>query len=108
MLSQQELDGHRLRELRLPAPAAVVRVERALEADQRRVEHPRRRLLASAGGIAGAGRADPVGHLTRDGFGYAGARLLDLVALLVPGVDDALKDLPERRHAVPRRVGEIG
>ena len=40
VLSEQELDGHRLRELGRPAPAAVARVKGPLQTKQRGVEHP--------------------------------------------------------------------
>ena len=46
--AEQELDRHRLRELGRAAPAAVARVEAALQAEQRRVEQPVAGLAAAA------------------------------------------------------------
>jgi hypothetical protein len=100
VLAQEELDRHRLRELRRSSPTAVVGVERTLETDQRRIEHPGGRRPGRDRTVAG-------GRLALDCVGNAGPRLLDLLPLVVPCMDHAVEHLPERRHPVAWLVGEV-
>ena len=95
--AQQELEGHRLGELRRPAEAAPPGVERAAEPLERGV----RDLLAERA----VGGSELPG--VRDRLRHACALDLDLVAPGLPGVGDPLQDLAERRHAVPGLVGEV-
>ena len=97
--AQQELDGHRLRELRARGPSR--RWPQSNDASMAAVAASSR----SAVGSSGAGLDPALGDQARD---QPPARRLDLVALLAPGPVDALEHLAERRHAVARLVREVG
>ena len=96
--AKQELDGHRLRELGRAAPAAIRRVESGLDRRGRGLEQAVRRVVAS----------DFEMGLLHQSLDQSPASRLDLDALLAPGAFYAFEDLPERWHAVPRLVREVG
>ena len=94
---QQELDRHRLRELRGAPPPSVAGVERRLDPGCRRIEQGGRRVRRDGGhAVLGDERLDQP---------LAGA--LDLAPLLAPRPVDALQHLDEGRHAVARLVREV-
>ena len=98
--AEEGLDRHRLGELGRPSPAAVDGVEGSLD------------------GRGGTGPATSAGRQAvhrgtarlplRQRLDQPGARPQDLVPLLRPCEPDRVQDLPERRHAVARRVREVG
>ena len=105
VLSQQEPDRHRLRELRRAAPSAVAGIERGLERRRGRVEQAGR-----------VGRRAPIERLperrrARLAFphvvGEPRRRGFDLGPVVAPDLADPREQLPERRHAVTRLIGEV-
>ena len=101
--AQQELDGHRLGELRGAAPAAVARVERALERGDRR--HERGRPTGSALGrpVAAHCRARARCSTSRDRRPRSTSRRSSRQARATPS-----RTCAERGHPVARLVGEVG
>ena len=98
MVAEQELDGHRLRELGRPAPAAVGRVERGLDRAGSGGQQVRRRVVD----------ARLEARLLDQPLDQPSTGRLDLGALLAPGAVDALEHLAERRHPVARLVRVVG
>ncbi len=99
--AEEELDGHRLGELRRAAPAAVVAVERGDDAGGGRGQDLRGREPGRPGRRPDALRLDE--RLDEPETGP-----LDLGALRRPRLADAVEHLAERRHAVARGVREVG
>ena len=95
--AQLVLDGHRLRELRRAAPAAVGPVEGRLDGRRRGVEEIGR-------GIVRSGLDPALGDQARH---QPPARRLDLVTPLTPRPVDTLEHLAERGHAVAGLVREV-
>ena len=98
--AEQELDGHRLRELRGAAPAAVDPVEAAVDPGRGLVEERTRRVVGGRAGVDAL-----LLHERRD---QPRPRRFELVALLAPGARDALEHLAEGRHPVARLVRVVG
>ena len=88
--AEQVLDGHRLREFRRPAPAAVRGVERGLDGGGGAVEQLGRRVVVP-------GRES---RLVGQALDEPATGRLDLVAPLTPGALDAFEDLREGRDEV--------
>ena len=98
VVAEQEFDGHRLRELRGAAPAAVRPVEGGLDGARSGRQQLRRRVVAAR---LEAGLVDEPLH-------EPAAGRLDLGALLAPRAVDALEHLAERGHPVTRLVRVVG
>ena len=94
---EQELDRHRLRELRGAPPTAVAGVERRLDPGRRRFEQRRGRVRGDGGHAV----------LRDERLDQALPGAFDLAALLTPRPVDALQHLDEGRHAVARFVREV-
>src|SRR5438067_1436203 len=96
--SKQEVEAHRLRELRCLAEAAEPSVERADEVVDGLGEHV---LAGNAPFSADAGRA-------LDRLGELAGLFVELVALGAPCVVDGVQEIGEAGHPVPALGREVG
>ncbi len=97
--AQQELQGHRLRELGRRGEAAPPGIEPLPDPLQRLPQHPLVQLARGPGERAG---------LHGDVLSDLPALLARVLAAVPPGVRDRQEHLAEARHAEPVAAGEIG